>query len=128
MEPEGYGMPDLYNQIGTLYKITVQLDSASDAPRPARRRAWWNLSGRSICNCYCLWFSFPLSIWLSSGSIGLLLYWQVLSLAACLLEKFTPKQQPAGESSAAGETTAEYLPVAEYCPVAACCPAEGAAR
>jgi hypothetical protein len=43
--------------------------------------------------CLSLWFSLPLSIWLSSGWVGLLLNWQALSGAACLLEKITCKQE-----------------------------------
>ena len=121
-------MPDLYSQIGALYKVIVQLDSASDARRTTQRTAWWNVSGRWICTCYCLWFSLPLSIWLSSGWIGLLLYWQALSGAACLVEKLTRKQRPVFASLAAGETIAEYCPVTEYQPVAEYCPQEGAAR
>jgi hypothetical protein len=121
-------MPDLYSQIGTLYKVIVQLDSASESVRPARRSAWLSDSGRWICTCYCLWFSLPLSIWLSSGWIGLLFYWQALSGAAFLVEKFARKQKPAFATSAAGETTAESCAVADYCPVAEYCPAEGTAR
>jgi len=127
-------MPDLYSQIGALYRVIVQMDSASDARRPAQRSAWWNGSGRWICTCYCLWFSLPLSIWLSSGWIGLLFYWQALSGVACLVEKFTRKPKPAFATPAAGETTAEYRAVAEYChvaaycPVADYCPSEGVAR
>jgi hypothetical protein len=128
MEPEGYVMPDLYSQIGALYKVIVQIDSASNTRRTERPYRWWRVSGRSICTCYCLWFSLPLSIWLSSGWIGLLFYWQVLSGAACLVEKFTRKQQPALAARTAGDTVAEYGAVAEYCPIPEYCPAEGTAR
>jgi hypothetical protein len=34
-----------------------------------------------------------LSVWLSTGSIGLFLYWQVLSSVACLVEKLTIKRK-----------------------------------
>ena len=50
--------------------------------------------------CLSLWLSLPIAIWLSNGWIGLLLHWQALSGAACLLEKITgrvyqfPKQDP----------------------------------
>jgi hypothetical protein len=57
-----------------------------------RRGALMN-PGRWICTFYCLWFSLPLSIWLSSGWFGLLFYWQALSGAACLLGKLTGKQE-----------------------------------
>jgi hypothetical protein len=40
---------------------------------------------------FCLWFSLPLSIWLNSGLIGLLLHWQALTYRACLLEKVIAK-------------------------------------
>ncbi len=39
--------------------------------------------------CLSLWFSLPISIWLASGWMGMLLHWQALSGAACLLEKAT---------------------------------------
>jgi hypothetical protein len=106
-------MPNLNFQIDALYKVIGQLESASgsrrdgDAPRPA----WSVISGRWISTFYCHWFSLPLSIWLSSGSIGLFLYWQVLSSAACLVEKFSRKQPPAFAAIAAGVTNAEYCPV-----------------
>ncbi len=29
--------------------------------------------------CVCFWFSLPLSIWLTSGWIGVLLHWQAIS-------------------------------------------------
>lgn len=37
-----------------------------------------NLPGRLIASLhgFCLWFSLPLAIWLSSGWIGLILHWQ----------------------------------------------------
>jgi hypothetical protein len=111
MEPEGFGMPDLSFQIGTLYKVIGQLESASDSRRTASSTAWWRVSGRWICTCYCLWFSLPLSIWLGSGWIGLFLYWQTLSGAACLVEKFTRQPQAALAAIAAGKITAEYCPV-----------------
>jgi len=44
--------------------------------------------------CLSLWVSLPLSVWLASGWIGLLLHWQALSGAACLLERFTGKHEP----------------------------------
>jgi hypothetical protein len=92
-------MPDLSTQIGTLYRVIGVIGDAQSAGRgpqiqcpeppltggPLRFRRGAPL--RWICSFYCLWFSLPLSIWLSSGWIGLLLYWQVLSGAACLVEK-----------------------------------------
>jgi hypothetical protein len=44
--------------------------------------------------CLSLWISLPLAIWLSQGWIGLLLHWQALSGAACLLQKFAGRSQP----------------------------------
>jgi hypothetical protein len=47
----------------------------------------------SLMDCfYCLslWFSLPFAIWLANGGwIAILLHWQALSGAACLLEKTT---------------------------------------
>ena len=56
----------------------------------------------SLMDCfYCLslWISLPLAIWLSSGWIGLLVQWQALSGAACLLETATQMTQPASPAS-----------------------------
>ena len=101
-------MPDLSSQIGTLYRVIGQSNAASGSQhrRYSHTGAEAGMAaldsalsrggtGRWICSIYCLWFSLPLSIWLSSGWIGLLLYWQVLSGATCLLEKLTGKQRPA---------------------------------
>ena len=110
-------MPDLYRQIGILYKVIGQLESASDPRSTILRPAWWALPSRWMCSLYCSWFSLPLSVWLSTGSVGLYLYWQALSFAACLVEKLTPDEQPAFELIAAGSKIA-----------AKCCPVEGAAR
>ena len=56
--------------------------------------------------CLSLWISLPLAIWLSQGWIGLLLHWQALSGAACLLEKFAARGKPdaAGIPTLQGET------------------------
>ena len=103
-------MPDLSFQIGTLYRVIGQSQSASDSCRQdgsflreaakadladsaAQPRTRQKTSAHWICSFYCLWFSLPLSIWLSSGWFGLLLYWQALSGTACLLEKFTRRQK-----------------------------------
>ena len=43
--------------------------------------------------CLSLWFSLPLAFWLGHSSwIAILLHWQALSGAACLLEKITGRQ------------------------------------
>jgi hypothetical protein len=103
-------MPDLQSQIGLLYRVISQTGPASDSGcirnshlRELERRRMLGSSfprrgalmnpGRWICTFYCLWFSLPLSIWLSSGWFGLLFYWQALSGAACLLGKLTGKQE-----------------------------------
>lgn len=103
-------MPDLTSQIGILYRVIGQSQPAlGSGPRrnprllardasmaldsPVSRRIGANIPGRWICAFYCLWFSLPLSIWLSSGWIGLLLYWQALAGTACLLEKLTAKRK-----------------------------------
>jgi hypothetical protein len=93
-------MQDLCTQIETLYRVICQSEPVTGAgsERNARlntRAMQGFLPARSICTFYCLWFSLPLSIWLSSGWIGLLLYWRALSGVACLVEGFTPKQRPA---------------------------------
>jgi hypothetical protein len=112
-------MPSLATQIETLYRVIGQLPQRDSGnrrdpllpgqfARPAllpghAARGTHQVSsppsGRSfpprwLCSFYCLWFSLPLSVWLSSGWFGLLLYWQALSSVACLVEfaqKFTRK-------------------------------------
>jgi hypothetical protein len=112
-DPEGDEMPDLSTQIGTLYRVIGQSGPASGSDRRydshfrVQDRATPLVSGRWICSLYCLWFSLPLSIWLSSGWIGLLLYWQALSGAACLVERFRGKPKPvlAGVDSGDGDVS-----------------------
>jgi hypothetical protein len=97
-------MPNLAAQIETLYRVIGQLPAQPDSGDPRLPRSEAHSfssphSGRSfparwLCSFYCLWFSLPLSVWLSSGWFGLLLYWQALSGVACLVEiaeKFTRK-------------------------------------
>jgi hypothetical protein len=43
--------------------------------------------------CLSLWFSLPLSIWLSTGWIGLFQHWQALPRAVGLLEKLTRRRE-----------------------------------
>jgi hypothetical protein len=45
-----------------------------------------------VC-CLSLWLSLPVSIWLSTGWIGLFLHWEALSRATCLLERLTRKRK-----------------------------------
>ncbi|HEY1768218.1 MAG TPA: hypothetical protein VGG26_11205 [Terracidiphilus sp.] len=96
-------MPDLSSQIGILYRVIGQSQPAYDCPAP--RRVCRKARGHWICSIYCLWFSLPLSIWLSGGSIGLFLYWQALAGAACLVEKFggKPRMAFAGFDSSEGD-------------------------
>jgi hypothetical protein len=103
-------MPNLAAQIETLYRVIGQLPAQPDSGASreplltnqgahSMRPVSSPHSGRSfparwLCSFYCLWFSLPLSVWLSSGWFGLLLYWQALSGVACLVEiaeKFTRK-------------------------------------
>jgi hypothetical protein len=106
-------MPNLAAQIETLYRVIGQMPTPSvsgrqrdpllpSPPLLASQGAYpmhqvsSSQNGRSaparwLCSFYCLWFSLPLSVWLSSGWFGLLLYWQALSSVACLVEKFTRK-------------------------------------
>ena len=42
---------------------------------------------------FCLWLSLPLSIWLISGWIGLVLHWQAELGPVCLLARALPKPQ-----------------------------------
>jgi hypothetical protein len=61
-----------------------------------------------MVDCFCclsLWLSFPMVIWLSSGWIGLLAYWQALAGVACLLEK--PRPNPALRTALAGNELSE---------------------
>jgi hypothetical protein len=71
-------------------RLPIEDDRAIDDP------GFGSLESRcgSICSLSCLWFSLLLSIWLSGGWMGLLLYGQVLAGSACL-EKLTGKRKPA---------------------------------
>lgn len=47
-------------------------------------------AGTGMMNCFsdfCLWFSLPLSIWLTTGWIGLIFHWQAIAKAACQMER-----------------------------------------
>ena len=83
-----------------LWRVTHLLaeeDGPWDLVVRLRARLGANFVGRLMDCFFCLslWLSLPLAIWLSNGWIGLLLYWQALSGAACLLEKLTSGKQPA---------------------------------
>jgi hypothetical protein len=41
----------------------------------------------------CLWFSLPLSIWLSSGWFGLLVHWRAICGVSCLAEQNLPRHE-----------------------------------
>jgi hypothetical protein len=108
-------MSDLSTQIETLYRVIGQIRPASDslsrgemqsegsvlrqAPQQgafrlhlgAARPAGRNASVRWIFSFYCLWFSLPLSVWFSSGWIGLFFYWRALSVTARLVDWFSRK-------------------------------------
>jgi hypothetical protein len=107
MDPEGDAMVDLPSQIETLYRVMSQSWPApgSSYQRDITVRRQQEATGhnglasqdrgrsyRWFCSFYCLWFSLPLSIWFSSGWIGLLFYWRTLSTVACLVEKFTGRR------------------------------------
>jgi hypothetical protein len=109
-------MPSLYNQIEILYKVIGQLEPEPDTSHADHNSTLQNRTSKWFCSLCCLWFSIPLSFWLSSGQIGLTLYWQVLSRVTCLAEMFTHKQRPAETAVAAGKLAAEF------------CPLEGAAQ
>jgi hypothetical protein len=55
--------------------------------------------------CLSLWLSFPMVIWLSSGWVGLLAYWQAPAGIACLLEKAKPN--PASRAALAENELSE---------------------
>jgi hypothetical protein len=52
--------------------------------------------------CLSLWASLPMTIWLNSGWIGLLIHWQALSRVACLLQSAMISLQPAFSTVASG--------------------------
>src|SRR5579871_3479785 len=83
-----------------LWRVThlfAEEDGPWDLMVRLRRALGSRFLGRLMDCFYCLslWFSLPLAVWLSSGWIGLLLHWQALSGAACLLEKLTSRREPA---------------------------------
>jgi hypothetical protein len=44
---------------------------------------------------FSLWFSLPLSIWLTTGWVGLIFHWQAISKMACQMDDVTLKRNPA---------------------------------
>jgi hypothetical protein len=103
-------MSDLSAQIETLYRVIGQIrpeynqgsrriaqleqprlrqasrQGAFRAQNGAIRPASRAVSVRWFFTFYCFWFSLPLSVWLSSGWIGLFFYWRALSGTARLVD------------------------------------------
>jgi hypothetical protein len=44
---------------------------------------------------FSLWFSLPLSIWLTTGWVGLIFHWQAISKMACQMENVPHEAKPA---------------------------------
>jgi hypothetical protein len=105
--PKEETMTDLSSQIETLYRVIGQIrpesgtgdQPAQQEPSPSRpapearaqsraslRPASRTASVRWIFTFYCFWFSLPLSVWFSSGWIGLFFYWRALAGTARLIE------------------------------------------
>ena len=80
-----------------LTHLLAEEDGPWDLIARLRSKLGAGLLGRLMDCFFCLslWISLPLAIWLSSGWIGLLLHWQALSGAACLLEKITGRHETA---------------------------------
>jgi len=95
--------------IWRLTHLVAEEDGPWDLIVRLRMKLGNNVSGRLMDCFYCLslWFSLPLSIWLASGWIGLLLHWQALSGAACLLQRITQKRAPSltGSADLQGDAT-----------------------
>jgi hypothetical protein len=79
-----------------LTHLFAEEDGPWDLIANFRMKLGTNIFGRLMDCFYCLslWFSLPLSIWLASGWIGLLVNWQALSGAACLLQSITHPRAP----------------------------------
>jgi hypothetical protein len=90
--------------IWRMAHLLAEEDGPWDLIVRLRERLGASILGRLMDCFYCLslWISLPLAIWLSSGWIGLLVNWQALSGAACLLEKATQKAEPALHATLAG--------------------------
>jgi hypothetical protein len=43
---------------------------------------------------FSLWFSLPLSIWLTTGWVGLIFHWQAISKMACQMEDVPHEAKP----------------------------------
>ena len=80
---------------------------------------------------FSLWFSLPLSIWLTTGWIGLIFHWQAISKMACQVENASREAKPqvfsnvsAAESTRQphqkqGQSSSRILPVRRaYTPAA----------
>jgi len=79
-----------------LTHLLVEEDGPWDLIVRLRSRLGSGFFG-SLMDCfYCLslWFSLPFAIWLANGNwIAILLHWQALSGAACLLERMTDRRK-----------------------------------
>lgn len=62
------------------------------------RQRLWKFPGPFFSWCYCLCpeFALPLSIWASSGWIGLPLHWRAELNEACPSERVTTELSPIG--------------------------------
>ncbi len=79
-----------------LTHLLVEEDGPWDLIVRLRSRLGSGFFG-SLMDCfYCLslWFSLLFAIWLANGNwIAILLHWQALSGAACLLERMTDRRK-----------------------------------
>jgi hypothetical protein len=89
-----------------IWRITHLLaeeDGPWDLIVRLRSRLGSGVLGRLMDCFYCLslWVSLPLALLLSRDWIALLIQWQALSGAVCLLEKVTLREEPAHPASLA---------------------------
>jgi len=101
------------NAIWRLTHLVAEEDGPWDLLVHFRAKLGNNVFGRLMDCFYCLslWFSLPLSIWLASGWVGLILHWQALSGAACLLQRITQKREPVFSGSVVSQGDATCVVV-----------------
>jgi hypothetical protein len=67
-----------------LRPIVAEHEGSKRPSRPHLEPGLGTLTRLMIClSDLSLWFSLPLSIWLSSGWIGLIFHWQAVTAMAC---------------------------------------------
>jgi|GEM_PF-6574644 len=78
-----------------LRRITAAEHARSDLPAQSYLKPRFEMLTR-LRFCFSdlsLWFSLPLSVWLSSGWIGVIFHWQAITAMACPVKGLSDQQK-----------------------------------